>query len=171
MLVNHIIEEFDSTDYNGESSLNAVKALSFLGAFYEEQGWKFTAWTDAAIERVWPEMGSEHDEVRAHISELLAFSDKIMVCLYHTFRFARRDTMLIWWTDAYSNGLWCLSRPPRYSCRSAGPRPSTSISWVCAVHSMKHASQSLSRSSLNGVHSVCLALELSSRPMIGSPHF
>lgn len=80
VLVDHLIAEFNSTDYNGESSLNAVKALSFLRALYEEEGWKFTAWTDAAIERVWPEMSSEHDEVRSHISELLAFADKIKVC-------------------------------------------------------------------------------------------
>lgn len=81
MIANHLVEEFHSSDYNGESSLAAVKAFSFLRAFYEELGWKFTAWTDAAIERVWPEMSSEHDEVRAHISELLAFSDKIKVCI------------------------------------------------------------------------------------------
>ena len=62
-LVVYIIEEFHLTDYNGESSLNAVKSLSFYRAFYEEESWKFSAWADEAIDRVWPEISSEHDEV------------------------------------------------------------------------------------------------------------
>ncbi|KAI0308000.1 hypothetical protein B0F90DRAFT_1813347 [Multifurca ochricompacta] len=66
-----------STDYNGESSLNAVKSLCFFRAFYEEQNWKFSPWVDQTIERVWAEISSEHDEVRAYISELLAFASKI----------------------------------------------------------------------------------------------
>ncbi|KAI9462361.1 hypothetical protein BJY52DRAFT_1221991 [Lactarius psammicola] len=56
------LEEFHSTDYNGESSLNAVKALCFFRAFYEEQNWKFSQWVDQAVERVWAEISSEHDE-------------------------------------------------------------------------------------------------------------
>ncbi|KAI0001825.1 hypothetical protein BJV77DRAFT_16959 [Russula vinacea] len=76
-LVDYLVQEFCSTDYNGESSLNAVKALCFFRAFYEEQNWKFSAWIDQAVERVWSEISSEHDEVRAYISELLAFASKI----------------------------------------------------------------------------------------------
>ncbi|KAI0067819.1 hypothetical protein BV25DRAFT_1794335 [Artomyces pyxidatus] len=76
-LVDYLVDEFNQTDYNGESSLNAVKALCFFRAFYEEENWKFTVWADAAIERVWKELSSEHDEVRAYISELLAFADKV----------------------------------------------------------------------------------------------
>lgn len=95
-LVDYLVQEFCSTDYNGESSLNAVKALCFFRAFYEEQNWKFSGWMDLAVDRVWAEISSEHDEVctpcnsrmsdssnyrkvRAYISELLAFASKIMV--------------------------------------------------------------------------------------------
>jgi len=77
VLVEYLVQEFHSTDYNGESSLNAVKALCFFRAFYEEQNWKFSQWVDQAVERVWAEISSEHDEVRAYISELLAFASKI----------------------------------------------------------------------------------------------
>ncbi|KAH9982676.1 hypothetical protein BGW80DRAFT_1433981 [Lactifluus volemus] len=76
-LINYLVQEFYSTDYNGESSLNAVKALCFFRAFYEEQNRKFSPWVDQAIDRVWAELSSEHDEVRAYISELLAFASKI----------------------------------------------------------------------------------------------
>ncbi|KAI0274846.1 hypothetical protein BC834DRAFT_814888 [Gloeopeniophorella convolvens] len=76
-LVDYLVQEFQFTDYNGESSLNAVKALCFFRAFYEEQNWKFSPRVDQAIERVWGEISSEHDEVRAYISELLAFASKI----------------------------------------------------------------------------------------------
>jgi proteasome activator subunit 4 len=76
-LVDYLVQEFCATDYNGESSLNAVKALCFFRAFYEEQNWKFSGWMDLAVDRVWAEISSEHDEVRAYISELLAFATKI----------------------------------------------------------------------------------------------
>lgn len=62
-LVDYLVQEFYSTDYNGESSLNAVKALCFFRAFYEEQNWKFSGWVDQAVEHVWVEISSEHDEV------------------------------------------------------------------------------------------------------------
>ena len=62
-LVDYLVQEFCSTDYNGESSLNAVKSLCFFRAFYEEQNWKFSGWMDLAVERVWAEISSEHDEV------------------------------------------------------------------------------------------------------------
>src|ERR1700761_7346038 len=61
-LVDYLVQEFCSTDYNGESSLDAVKALCFFRAFYEEQNWKFSQWVDQAVDRVWAEISSEHDE-------------------------------------------------------------------------------------------------------------
>ena len=67
VLVDYLVQEFGSTDYNGESSLNAVKALCFFRAFYEEENWKFSAWMDQAVERVWVEISSEHDEARHHL--------------------------------------------------------------------------------------------------------
>ncbi|TFY83729.1 hypothetical protein EWM64_g270 [Hericium alpestre] len=76
-LVDYILREFEATDYNGESSLVAVKALSFLRAFYEDEGRKFVPWADDIVRRVWPEIHSDHDEVRAYISEMLTFTNKI----------------------------------------------------------------------------------------------
>ncbi|KAA1468544.1 hypothetical protein DENSPDRAFT_833875 [Dentipellis sp. KUC8613] len=76
-LVDYILKEFETTDYNGESSLVAVKALCFLRAFYENESRKFIPWADEAVKRVWPEIKSDHDEVRAYISELLTFTNKI----------------------------------------------------------------------------------------------
>ncbi|KAI0257360.1 hypothetical protein BJV78DRAFT_1277900 [Lactifluus subvellereus] len=72
-LVDYLAQEFYSTDYNGESSLNAVKALCFFRAFYEEQNWKFSPWVDQAIEL---DRVCCH-KVRAYISELLAFASKV----------------------------------------------------------------------------------------------
>ncbi|KAI0322289.1 hypothetical protein OF83DRAFT_1094493 [Amylostereum chailletii] len=69
--VDYILKEFHATDYNGESSLHAVTALSFVRALYEEESWKFTAWADEAVERVWAEMACEHDEVhRVHFPRM-----------------------------------------------------------------------------------------------------
>jgi proteasome activator subunit 4 len=62
-LVKHLFTEFELTDYNGESSLNAVKALCFHQSLLEEQNWKFSAWVDDTVKRVWTEIDSEHDEV------------------------------------------------------------------------------------------------------------
>ncbi|KAI0050704.1 hypothetical protein FA95DRAFT_1581074 [Auriscalpium vulgare] len=77
ILMDYLLDEFQNTDYNGESSLAAVKSLSFFRAFYEEENWKFSAWTDDAVDRVWKDMASEHEEVRGYISEVLSFADKI----------------------------------------------------------------------------------------------
>ncbi|KAI0034951.1 hypothetical protein K488DRAFT_76958 [Vararia minispora EC-137] len=76
-LVDYLVEEFEGTDYNGESSLSAVKALAFFRAFYEDACWKFSAWTEDAVSRVWGEMASEHDDVRKYISDLLTFTDRV----------------------------------------------------------------------------------------------
>ena len=62
-LVEHLFTEFELTDYNGESSLNAVKALCFYRSLLEEENWKFSAWVDDTVQRMWSEIDSEHDEV------------------------------------------------------------------------------------------------------------
>jgi proteasome activator subunit 4 len=64
-------------DYNGESSFDAIKILIFFRQFYEELNWKFSAWMDSMVQRCWPEISGEHDEVRAYVGEILAFSGKI----------------------------------------------------------------------------------------------
>ena len=91
------MDQFNTVDFNAESTSDVVKVLCFFRAFYEELNWKFSAWTDDVLGRVWPEISSEHDDVRAlrdrvpydmftplfqvlaYISEMLAFCGKIMV--------------------------------------------------------------------------------------------
>jgi proteasome activator subunit 4 len=58
-----VVNEFHSTDYNGESSFDALKALSLFRAIYEELDWKFSPWINDAVERCWPELCAEHDDV------------------------------------------------------------------------------------------------------------
>lgn len=99
-LVDFILDEFHSVDFNGESSFDAVKVLSLFRSFYEGLDWKFSAWTDEVLDRFWSQIHSEHDEVshlrykhitvlmiagcqvRAYIGEFLAFSGKIKVLFY-----------------------------------------------------------------------------------------
>ncbi|KAF8058272.1 hypothetical protein FPV67DRAFT_1786012 [Lyophyllum atratum] len=76
-LVDYITNEFQNVDYNAEMTFDATKILSLFRAFYEELGRKFTAWTDDTLARSWPEIGGEHDDVRAYIGEILAFTGKI----------------------------------------------------------------------------------------------
>ncbi|KAF7437108.1 hypothetical protein PC9H_003942 [Pleurotus ostreatus] len=76
-LVDFLISEVKSQDYNGESSFDAIKILSPFRAFYSELNWKFSAWADEIMDRFWKEISSEHDDVRAYVGEMLAFSAKI----------------------------------------------------------------------------------------------
>ena len=65
-LVDFLWKEFHAMDYNGESPFDAITILSCFRAFYEELGWKFSAWTDETMQRCWPEISSEHDDVHSH---------------------------------------------------------------------------------------------------------
>ncbi|KAG1826229.1 uncharacterized protein BJ212DRAFT_1444172 [Suillus subaureus] len=76
-LVEHIVEQFKSMDYNGPSSLESIKVLALFRAFYTELGWKFTSWSDSTMERFWQEVHSEHDDVRSHVAEMMAFCNGI----------------------------------------------------------------------------------------------
>lgn len=69
-LVDYLVEEFNTVDFNAESTSDVVKVLCFFRAFYEEMNWKFSAWTDEVLRRVWPEISSEHDDVRTATSLL-----------------------------------------------------------------------------------------------------
>lgn len=93
-LVDHLVHEFESLDFNGESTFAISQVLVFYRAFYEELNWKFTPWIDDMVHRVWGELGCEHDDVsfrkgfsfyfgayfynqvRSYIGEILAFADK-----------------------------------------------------------------------------------------------
>ncbi|KAH8120571.1 ARM repeat-containing protein [Phellopilus nigrolimitatus] len=75
-LVDYITENFKNCDFNGELSFDAVKIASFTRAFYEEMGWKSFAWMDEILDRYWLELNSEHDEVRAYISDALEYFGK-----------------------------------------------------------------------------------------------
>jgi proteasome activator subunit 4 len=41
-----------------------LQFLSAFRAFYEQMNWKSTAWMNDAVERAWPELTGEHDDVR-----------------------------------------------------------------------------------------------------------
>lgn len=71
-LVNHVMDLLGRIDLNGQSAIDSVKVLSLFRAFYTGMGWKFVPWTDAILERLWPEVYSEHDDVRAYVAELLS---------------------------------------------------------------------------------------------------
>ncbi|TFK76829.1 hypothetical protein BDN72DRAFT_890635 [Pluteus cervinus] len=77
-LVDHLVEALQSLDFNGEMAFDAVKVLSLFRAFYEELGPKFTPWVNDILARCWPELHSEHDDVRAYVGEILAFTENIM---------------------------------------------------------------------------------------------
>ncbi|KAG1867785.1 hypothetical protein DFJ58DRAFT_859984 [Suillus subalutaceus] len=76
-LVEHIVEQFKIMDYNGPSSLESIKVLALFRAFYTELGWKFTSWSDSTMERFWREAHSEHDDVRSHVADMMAFCNGI----------------------------------------------------------------------------------------------
>lgn len=76
-LVEHIVEQFETMDYNGPSSLESVKILALFRGFYTELEWKFSSWSDSTMERFWREVHSEHDDVRSHVAEMMAFCNSI----------------------------------------------------------------------------------------------
>ncbi|KAJ7275353.1 hypothetical protein B0H12DRAFT_1086888 [Mycena haematopus] len=77
-LVDHLINLWTTMDYQPELAFDATKIFSVFKAFYEELNWKFTAWTDRVVERCWDQLvTNEHEDVRALIAEVLAFSNKI----------------------------------------------------------------------------------------------
>ncbi|KII93397.1 hypothetical protein PLICRDRAFT_694576 [Plicaturopsis crispa FD-325 SS-3] len=79
-LATYLMEEFLATDYNSELSFDATKIISLFESFYQELGWKFSAWTDTTVERCWSEIHGEHDTVRASVGDILAFSDTVKWC-------------------------------------------------------------------------------------------
>lgn len=99
-LVDFIVDSFMHLDFNTELSFDAVKVIAPFRAFFEELGRKFMPWVDQTVERSWAEIHGEHDDVyfsffvpspcllaicvphqvRAFISEILAFSHNIKVC-------------------------------------------------------------------------------------------
>lgn len=62
-LVDYLVEEFHSVNFNSESTLEIIKVLCYFRALYEQLGWKFSAWTDEVLRTYWPHIASEHDEV------------------------------------------------------------------------------------------------------------
>ncbi|KAG6902315.1 hypothetical protein C0995_001694 [Termitomyces sp. Mi166 len=76
-LVEFIVTEFENIDYDAEMTFDGVKVLSLFRAFYEELGRKFDAWAEDTLARTWAEISSEHDDLRAYIGEILAFTQKL----------------------------------------------------------------------------------------------
>jgi len=76
-VVDHVVTQFFNMDYNSQSSYDSVKVLALFRSFYSEAGWKFTDWSDSVLERFWPEIHSEHEDVRAYVAELMAFTGRL----------------------------------------------------------------------------------------------
>lgn len=62
-LMDYIMNEFHSMDFNSESSFDAVKVLWLFSAVFEELNWKFSPWINEVLDRCWPQIHSEHDDV------------------------------------------------------------------------------------------------------------
>ena len=62
-LVDFVMDAFSNLEFNGESSFDILKVLSLMRAVYEGLNWKFSAWIDDILDRCWPQIHSEHDEV------------------------------------------------------------------------------------------------------------
>ncbi|KAF9056646.1 hypothetical protein BJ165DRAFT_1522537 [Panaeolus papilionaceus] len=77
-LVDYLVKAFSHLDFNAELSFDVVKVIALFRAFFEEMGRKFVPWTNDMVERSWKEVCSEHDDVRAFIGEILAFSQNVM---------------------------------------------------------------------------------------------
>ncbi|KAI1797633.1 hypothetical protein LXA43DRAFT_1126323 [Ganoderma leucocontextum] len=77
-LVDLIMDEFGTVDFNGESTFEIIQVLCFFRAFYEQLSAKFTPWVEDALDRCWAELKCEHEDVLAYFSEILAFTGKIM---------------------------------------------------------------------------------------------
>ncbi|KAI0768547.1 hypothetical protein BD413DRAFT_614418 [Trametes elegans] len=77
-IVDYIMEEFKTVDFNGESTFEIIQVLCFFRAFYEQLGIKFTPWVEDVLERCWSQLKCEHEDVLAYFSEILAFCGKIM---------------------------------------------------------------------------------------------
>ncbi|KAF8807238.1 hypothetical protein BYT27DRAFT_7232792 [Phlegmacium glaucopus] len=76
-LVDFLVDAFTHLDFNAELSFDAVKVVSLFSAVFDELGRKFAPWTNDIVERSWVEIHGEHDDVRAFVGEILAFSHNI----------------------------------------------------------------------------------------------
>ena len=57
------MEELRNVDFHGESTFDIVKILSFFRSFYQYTGWKFSAWSQEALDIYWPQLSTDHDDV------------------------------------------------------------------------------------------------------------
>ncbi|KAJ7169566.1 hypothetical protein C8R46DRAFT_1162360 [Mycena filopes] len=77
-LMDHLLNLWETMDYQPELAFDATKLFTVFKGLYQELNWKFTAWTDRVVERSWHQLETnEHEDVRAFIAELLAFSSRI----------------------------------------------------------------------------------------------
>ncbi|KAI9066676.1 hypothetical protein FKP32DRAFT_1589371 [Trametes sanguinea] len=77
-IVDRIMDEFKTVDFNGESTFEIIQVLCFFRAFYEQLGIKFAPWVDDVMSRCWSELKCEHEDVLAYFSEIFAFCGKVM---------------------------------------------------------------------------------------------
>ncbi|KAG9011119.1 hypothetical protein FRB94_009262 [Tulasnella sp. JGI-2019a] len=76
-LMDWIVNQGLSMDFNAESSFEAVKIMCFVRCLVDTLGWRFAAWTPDFLALYWDNIGSDHDEVLAYIADALAMFCKI----------------------------------------------------------------------------------------------
>src|ERR1700761_4694337 len=62
-LVDYVLQDFLTVDFNGDSFFAPVKVASFMRSFSEELLWHFRPWLETVLERYWKEVDCDHDEV------------------------------------------------------------------------------------------------------------
>ncbi|KAF9535513.1 hypothetical protein CPB83DRAFT_841889 [Crepidotus variabilis] len=76
-LVDFLLDAFKNLDFNAELSFDAFKVISLFRSFYEGLGRKFMPWTDGVVAHAWGQISGEHEDVRAFVGEILAFSQSM----------------------------------------------------------------------------------------------
>lgn len=66
-LVDQIVKDFHTCDFNSETTSDTVKTLCYYRAFYEQLGWKSFAWVDETLRRYWRDLTCEHEDVWPYI--------------------------------------------------------------------------------------------------------
>lgn len=62
------MHDLRNVDFHAESTLDIVKTLSFFRSFYQACGWRFAAWVEEALGIYWPQISSDHDDVRPFVA-------------------------------------------------------------------------------------------------------
>ena len=77
-IVDRIISEFETVDFNGESTFEIIQVLCFFRAFYEQLAIKFTPWVEDVLTRCWAELKCEHEDVSLHNASAYRLTTELM---------------------------------------------------------------------------------------------